>query len=71
MKRVGIALFFAAGGYVVAAVASYLLIGQLSSNTHDRVVEAATTSALIWGPLGAVAAFVVGFVRGGSRRPAP
>lgn len=71
MKRFGIALLFAVGGYVVAAVTSYLLTGQLSSNTHDRAVEAAMTSVLIWGPLGAVAAFVVGFVRGGASRPAP
>jgi len=65
MKRFGIALLFAIVGYLVAAVASYFLIGLLSSNVHDRSVEAAMTSALVFGPLGAVVAFVAGFIRGG------
>jgi hypothetical protein len=66
MKRFGIAMLYAVGGYAVAAFVSYFLVDQLSANTHDRSVEAAMTSAFIWGPLGAVVAFVVGFVRGGS-----
>jgi hypothetical protein len=65
MKRFGIALLFAIAGYLVAAVASYFLVGLLSSNVHDRSVEAAMTSAFVFGPLGAVAAFVTGFIRGG------
>ena len=71
MKRIGIALLYAIGGYVVAAFLSYFLVDQLSSNRHDRSVEAAMTSAFVWGPIGAVVAFIVGFVRsgGGSRSP--
>jgi hypothetical protein len=65
MKRFGIAVLFAMVGYLVAAVASYFLIGLLSSNVHDRSVEAAMTSAFVFGPLGAVVAFAVGFIRGG------
>ena len=65
MKRFGIALLFAIVGYLVAAVASYFLIGLLSSNVHDRSVEAAMTSAFVLGPLGAVVGFVVGFIRAG------
>ncbi len=65
MKRFGIALLFAIVGYLVAAVASYFLFGLLSSNVHDRSVEAAMTSALVIGPLGAVVAFVAGFIRAG------
>ena len=65
MKRIGIAFLFAIVGYLVAAVASYFLVGLLSSNTHDRSVEAAMTSAFLFGPLGAVAAFIAGFIRGG------
>ncbi len=65
MKRTGIAFFCAIGGYIVAAFLSYFLIGWLSSNTHDRSVEAAMTSAFVWGPVGAVVAFIVGFVRSG------
>ena len=66
MKRVGIALLYAIGGYFVAACASYFLIGEFSSNAHDRSVEAAMTSVFAWGPLGAVVAFIIGFVRHGA-----
>jgi hypothetical protein len=31
---------------------------------HDRAVEAAMTSAFVFGPLGAIAAFIVAFIRG-------
>ena len=67
MRRFGISLLFAIAGYLIAAVASYFLIGLLSSNMHDRSVEAAMTSAFVFGPLGAVIAFVVGFIRGGRK----
>lgn len=65
MRRLGIGLLFAAGGYLVAAVVGYVLIGQVSSNAHDRSVEAAMTSLFVFGPLGALLAFIVGFVRAG------
>jgi len=64
MKRFGIAVLFALVGYLVAAVASYFLVGLLSANSHDRSVEAAMTSVFFFGPLGAAVAFVVGFIRG-------
>jgi hypothetical protein len=67
MKRLGIAVIFAIVGYLVAAAASYFLIGLLSSNSHDRSVEAAMTSAFVFGPLGAVVAIVIGFIRGGRK----
>jgi hypothetical protein len=63
-------MLWAVGGYLVAAVASYFLILQLSSNVHDRSVEAAMTSAFFCGPAGAIAAFVVGAVRGGRSKRA-
>ena len=65
MKGFGIAMLFAMVGYLIAVVASYFLVDLLSSNMHDRSLEAAMTSAFVFGPLGAVAAFVAGFVRGG------
>ena len=65
MRRFGIAVLFAIVGYLAAAVASYIVIGQLSSNVHDRSVEAAMTSAFVFGPIGALVAFVVGLIRGG------
>jgi hypothetical protein len=65
MKRFGIGFAFAIVGYLTAAVASYFIVGQFSSNMHDRSVEAAMTSVFFFGPLGAVIAFVVGFIRAG------
>lgn len=68
MKRIAVTLLVAIVGYVLTAVAGYWLTGLLSANVHDAPVEAATTSAFVWGPLGAVAGFALGFVRAG-RRP--
>ncbi len=65
MKRLAIGLLSALGGYVVAALVGFFLIDWLSSNTHDRSVEAAMTSAFVLGPLGAVVAFVAGVLLGG------
>jgi len=68
MRRLGIGVLYAIVGYVVIAIAGYFLTDLLSSNAHDRAVEAAMTSAFVWGPLGALVAFSVGFVRSG-RKP--
>ena len=65
MKRFAIGLLCAVGGYVIAALVGYFLIEWFSSNTHDRSVEAAMTSVFVFGPLGAVVAFIVGLVVGG------
>ena len=65
MKLFGIALLFAMVGYLIAAVASYFLVGMFSSNMHDRSVEAAMTSVFFFGPIGALVAFVAGFIRAG------
>jgi len=67
MRRFGIGVLYALGGYALGAFAGYFLIEWFSSNVHDRSVEAAMTAAFVFGPLGAVAAFVVGFVRSGRR----
>jgi hypothetical protein len=67
MKRLGIGLLCAIGGYFVGACAGYFLIEWFSSNVHDRFLEAAMSSIFVWGPFGAVVAFV-GFVWG-SRPP--
>ncbi len=65
MKRLAIGLLSALGGYVLAALVGFFLIDWLSSNTHDRSVEAAMTSAFVLGPLGAIVAFVAGVVLSG------
>lgn len=56
-------LLFVVAGYVVVAVLGYFLIAKLSSNQHDRSVEAAMTSIFVLGPLGAVVAGVIGWFR--------
>ena len=63
MKRVGIGFLWAASGYAIAAIASYFFIEAFSSNTHDRSVEAAMTCLFVWGPLGGIVAFALGFLR--------
>jgi hypothetical protein len=65
MKRAVIVLLYAVGGYLCSAVAGYFLVGWLSSNMHDRSVEAAMTGAFVLGPLGALVAIVVGVIRSG------
>jgi len=65
MKRLGIALFYAVCGYFAAAALGYFLIAAFSPNAHDRDLEAAMTGAFVTGPVGALASFVFGFVRGG------
>lgn len=66
MKRLGIGALWAVGGYIAAALLGYLLVQGLSTNTHDRSLEAAMTAAFVAGPLGAVVGFIVGFIRAGS-----
>lgn len=51
-------------GYTFAAVAGYALVTRVSSNTHDRSVEAAMTGAFVAGPLGAIAGGIAGFLLG-------
>lgn len=65
MKRFGLGMLWGVAGYLLGAVAGYYLLGQLSSNTHDRAVEAAMTAAFVFGPLAGFLAFVVGFLRAG------
>jgi hypothetical protein len=67
MRRFGIGLACAAGGYLLGALVGYFLIATSSSNTHDRSVEAAMTAAFVVGPFGAVLAFVVGVVFSGKK----
>ena len=69
IRRLGIALLYAIGGYFVGAFAGYFLIEWFSSNVHDRSLEAAMSSIFVWGPVGAVVAFIVGFIWG--IRPLP
>jgi hypothetical protein len=68
LARLGRGILWAAPGYVVGAFVGYCLIIGLSSNMHDKSVEASMTSALIIGPLCGLVAFTAGVSR--ARRPA-
>lgn len=50
-------------GYAAAAVLGYFAVMLLSSNTHDKSLEAAMTAAFVAGPLGAVVGLVAGLLR--------
>jgi Na+/proline symporter len=67
MKRFAVGVLCALAGYLVAAAAGYFLVLQFSSNVHDRAVEAAMTSVFFFGPVGAIVAFVAGFILSGRR----
>ena len=55
-------------GYAIGAFGGGSLVSLLSSNGHDRAVEAAMMGAFVLGPSGAVAGLLVG-LRSRSRRP--
>ncbi|HKP30358.1 MAG TPA: hypothetical protein VJU15_13185 [Gemmatimonadales bacterium] len=61
--RIGISFLWAIGCYAAAAVLGYFLIMAMSSNTHDRQMEASMTAAFFFGPVGAIIGFIVNFIR--------
>lgn len=69
MKRFAIALLGAIAGFAVFALCGYAAIQLLSSNSHDRGVEAAMTAFLVAGPLGGIIGAFVG-ARASKRLPA-
>ena len=68
MRRLGLALAGALAGYVAGAAASYFLVLALSPNVHDRSVEAAMTSAFVYGPACALVAGGLAFAAAGRAR---
>lgn len=63
LARIGYGVLWAFGAYILAALAAYFLIMQLSSNAHDRQMEAGMTAAFFIGPVAALLGFIVGFLR--------
>jgi len=63
VRRFAIGLLRAVAGYGAGVIAGYFLVMRLSSNGHDRSVEAAMTGAFVFGPAAALFAFVAGVVR--------
>jgi hypothetical protein len=64
MLRFLVVVLSAVAGFIVAAVAGYILVMWFSPNVHDRALEAAMTSVFVFGPIGAIAAAAWAFVRG-------
>ena len=60
MRRIAIALLWAIGGYLLGAFGGGYAMTLLSSNQHDRSVEAAMTGAFVLGPLGAIVGLAIG-----------
>ncbi len=50
------------GGYLVTAGVGWMSIAALSSNTHDRSLEAAMTAIFAIGPLGAILGLIAALV---------
>jgi hypothetical protein len=50
-------------GYFVGAFGGGYAVSVLSSNTHDRSVEAAMTGAFVLGPICALISAIVGFIK--------
>jgi hypothetical protein len=62
MKTLGLSLLAAVVGYVVGLFGGMVLVNLMSSNTHDKSVEAVMTGAFFIGPLVAVLSFVATLV---------
>ena len=63
LRRIGFGVLWAIPAYLVGALGGGFLVSLLSSNTHDRSVEAAMTGAFVLGPLAGLVGFLVGAVR--------
>ena len=63
IRRALIGLLWAVPAYLLGAFGGGYLVSRLSSNVHDRSLEAAMTGSFVFGPLAAVMAFIVGTVR--------
>ena len=69
LRRVGFGVLWAIPAYLIGAFGGGFLVSLLSSNTHDRSVEAAMTGAFVLGPLIGLIGFIVGAVRAGTPVP--
>lgn len=61
-KRLVVGLLCGVLGYILGALGGGFLVSLLSSNTHDRSLEAVMTGVFAVGPAVALIAFIVGFV---------
>ena len=68
MRRIAFGVLWALPAYLIGAFAGGYLISVLSSNTHDRSLEAAMTGAFVCGPIAAVIGFIIGVARASRSR---
>lgn len=59
MRTFGFLVVAAIAGYAVGLFGGMGLVNLLSSNRHDKSMEAAMTGALVFGPIGAVVGLIV------------
>ena len=71
MRRFLAALLGFLLGYPIFAFLGYWAILLLSSNQHDRSVEASMTAAFFIGPAGAIIGLVTGAIFGKKTRVSP
>ncbi|MGE0823387.1 MAG: hypothetical protein AB7P18_14835 [Candidatus Binatia bacterium] len=69
MRRLAFGLAYGIGGYILGALLGYALVLALSSNRHDRELEAVMTAAFVAGPLCGLIAAGYGGLRAGRTRP--
>ena len=62
LRRLAIACGCGIGAYVAGGFLGGWLVSLLSSNTHDRSIEAAMTGAFVIGPIAAMIGFVAALV---------
>ncbi len=62
LRRVGFGCLGSIACYFVGAFGGGFLISVMSSNTHDKSVEAAMTGAFVTGPIGALVGGILGAV---------
>lgn len=63
MRTLGFCLTGLIAGYIVGALLGAGVIEMLSSNTHDKSVEAAMTGAFLTGPIGAALGAIAAWMR--------
>ncbi|HEY1913401.1 MAG TPA: hypothetical protein VGG73_20915 [Vicinamibacterales bacterium] len=68
MRRFAFGLLGTILGYLIGAFGGGFAITMLSSNQHDRSVEAVMTGAFVIGPLGALIGLVTGVMSGAPRK---
>ncbi len=62
MRTFGFMALAAVAGYAVGIAVGYWMVNTFSSNRHDKQMEAAMTSAFVFGPAGSVLAMLVTWV---------